>query len=197
MVRFVLIRPGSTEFDEQGRIKGTLDIPLSPCGRTEVDKLVADLAAEKIDALYTAPCQCALETAQALAVARKLKTKTLPELHNLDHGLWHGKLIDELRQSQPKVYRQCQEHPEAVCPPEGESFAEALERATTLVERLTAKHRNKTVALVVPEPFMSVVRTALDDSEIGDLWKVECAPASWQTIEVGAAAVPPPGVRGA
>ena len=29
MVRIVLIRPGSTDFDEQGRITGTLDIPLN------------------------------------------------------------------------------------------------------------------------------------------------------------------------
>lgn len=27
MVQIVLIRPGSTDYDEQGRIQGTLDIP--------------------------------------------------------------------------------------------------------------------------------------------------------------------------
>ena len=29
MIQIVLIRPGSTDYDEQGRIQGTLDIPLS------------------------------------------------------------------------------------------------------------------------------------------------------------------------
>jgi len=29
MLKIVLIRPGSTDLNEQGRIKGTLDVPLS------------------------------------------------------------------------------------------------------------------------------------------------------------------------
>ncbi len=30
MLEVLLIRPGATTFDEDGRIKGSLDIPLSP-----------------------------------------------------------------------------------------------------------------------------------------------------------------------
>ena len=36
MVQIVLIRPGSTDYDEQGRIQGTLDIPLNEQGTREV-----------------------------------------------------------------------------------------------------------------------------------------------------------------
>ena len=36
MVQIVLIRPGSTDYDEQGRIQGTLDIPLNDQGADEV-----------------------------------------------------------------------------------------------------------------------------------------------------------------
>lgn len=188
MVRFVLIRPGSTDFDEQGRIKGTLDIPLSEGGQCQVSQLVHDLAGEKIHFLYAAPCQCAQQTATAVATQHRVKAKVLTELVNLDHGLWHGKLIDELRQTNPKVYRQWQEHPETVCPPDGESLAEALERASGVIGRLTLKHAGKTVALVVPEPLLSLLRSAIDESDIGDLWKVECAPAAWQVLETGTAA---------
>lgn len=185
MVRYVLIRPGSTDFDEQGRIKGTLDIPLSELGQTQVSQLVHDLACEKLQFLYSAPCQCAQQTALAIAKHHRLKTKVLNELANVDHGLWHGKLIDEVRQTNPKVYRQWQEHPETVCPPNGESLAEGIERATTLITRLSSKHVGKTVGLVVPEPLLSLIRSVIDDSDIGDLWKVECAPAAWQVLEPG------------
>jgi broad specificity phosphatase PhoE len=194
MVRFVLIRPGSTDFDEQGRIKGTLDIPLSPGGQTQVSQLVHDLAHETIHFLYTAPCQCAQQTAAAVATHHRLRAKVLNELANLDHGLWHGKLIDEVRQSNPKVYRQWQEHPETVCPPEGESLSEGLGRATAVIERLSIKHAGKTVALVVREPLLSLLHSAIDDSDIGDLWKVECAPAAWSVVTADPANVR---VRGA
>ena len=36
MLKILLIRPGVTDFDEQGRIKGTLDIPLNENGTAQV-----------------------------------------------------------------------------------------------------------------------------------------------------------------
>jgi broad specificity phosphatase PhoE len=195
MVQFLLIRPGSTDFDEQGRIKGTLDIPLSDVGVLQVGRLVGDLHNHEIDHLYSSPCRSAEQTAKALAADHKLKIKLLDELQNLDHGLWHGKLIDEVKHSQPKVFRQLQDHPETVCPPEGEPVGDAMSRAKAIVERLRRKHKTGTVALVVPEPLACLVVAAFQQSEVGDLWKVECQGGDWQMIEprtpVAAATVGP------
>src|SRR5689334_3015534 len=124
MLQILLIRPGSTEMDEQGRIKGSLDLPLSDSGRHQAAQTANELATVKIDYLYAAPCQCCLETANAVALRHRLKVRTLETVQNLDHGLWHGKLLDELKQTQPKVFRQLQEHPETVVPPCGEPVAE-------------------------------------------------------------------------
>src|SRR5687768_1732378 len=135
MIQFVLIRPGSTEFDEQGRIKGTLDIPLSDIGLHQVGRLVGELHDLPIDQLYSSPSRAADQTAQAIAADHRLKVKKLDDLANLDHGLWQGKLIDEVKHSQPKVFRQLQDHPETVCPPEGEPVGEAIGRVKALVQR--------------------------------------------------------------
>jgi broad specificity phosphatase PhoE len=183
MVQILLVRACSTDFDEQGRIKGTLDIPLNEVGEGQVSQLVADLHDTDIDYLYTSPCRSALQTAEALAADHKLRTKTLVELQNLDHGLWHGKLIDEVRVSQPKVFRQLQDHPETVCPPQGEAVGAALERVRSLVARLIRKHGSGTIAVVVPEPLASLVSSILG-SEMGDLWKAECQCGGWQKIDV-------------
>ena len=184
MVQFLLIRPGSTDFDEQGRIKGTLDIPLSEVGAVQVNRIVGELHAIAINHLYTSPCRSADQTAQAVAADHKLKVKSLADLQNLDHGLWHGKLVEEVKHSQPKVFRQLQEHPETVCPPEGEPISTALERVRSTIARLTRKHKSGTIALVVPEPLASLVRSILQHSDVGDLWQAECEGGSWQLIDV-------------
>ena len=184
MVRIVLVRPGSTDFDEQGRIKGTLNIPLSPNGTCQVERIVADLAGLKFDQVYTSPCKAAEQTADAIAAAHRLRAKRLDDLHNLDHGLWHGKLVDEVRYSQPRVYRQLQDHPETVCPPEGEPVGEALSRVQTVIARILKKHRKGVIALVVPEPLASLVRSTLQHCDVGDLWKAECECGGWLTIDV-------------
>jgi broad specificity phosphatase PhoE len=183
MVQMLVVRAGATEFDEQGRIKGTLDIPLSEAGQGQVGRLIADLHEAKISHVYASPCRSAQQTAELLAADHKLKVKTIDELQNLDHGLWHGKLVDEVRVSQPKVFRQLQDHPETVCPPQGEPVGAALERVRAAVSRLIRKHRSGTVAIVVPEPLASFVRVALGDAELGDLWKAECEAGGWQMIE--------------
>jgi len=184
MVQVLVIRAGSTEFDEQGRIKGTLDIPLSEAGQEQVVRLVAELRKTAIDHVYASPCRSAQETASTLAADHKLKFKTVDELQNLDHGLWHGKLIDEVRVSQPKVFRQLQDHPETVCPPQGEPVGVAVERVRLLISRLIRKHKSGTVAIVVPEPVATFVRVALSDVDLGDLWKAECTGGGWQMIDV-------------
>jgi len=193
MVKMLVVRAGSTDFDEQGRIKGTLDIPLSEAGQGQVGRLIAELHATQINQLYASPCRSAQQTAESLAVDHKLKIKTLDELQNLDHGLWHGKLIDEVRLSQPKVFRQLQDHPATVCPPQGEPVGTALERVRLLISRLLRKHRSGTVAIVVPEPLASFVLAVLSHAELGDLWKAECDVGGWQMIDVQPEKVAVPG----
>lgn len=184
MVQVLLVRAGCTDFDDQGRIKGTLDIPLNEAGEGQVAQLAAELHSIKIDYLYSSPCRCAAQTADAIASDHRLKVKTLDDLQNVDHGLWQGKLIEEVRTSQPRVFRQLQDHPETVCPPQGESIGAALERLRELMARLLRKHRSGIIAFVVPEPLTTLVRSILSDCEVGDLWKAECAGGGWQLIDV-------------
>ncbi len=190
MLRIVLVQPGSTDFDDQGRIKGSLDIPLSVNGTGQVARTVEELAVEPIEAIYSATCQSALQTAQAIAAPRHLKVKTVPKLKNLDHGLWHGKLIEEVRQNQPKIYRHWRENPESACPPEGESIAAARERARSAVAKILKKHRQGTIALVIPEPLASVVRGFLRNDELDDLWQAETDIGGWTLIEIPTGEVP-------
>jgi len=184
MVQILLVRPGSTDFDEQGRIKGTLDIPLSEAGNSQVNRIVLELHETKIDHVYSSPCRCAEQTATSLAKDHALRVKRLGDLQNLDHGLWHGKLIDEVRHSQPKVYRQLQEHPETVCPPDGEPVGAAFDRVKASFEKLLKKHKSGVVAIVIPEPLLTLVRSLLGETEVGDLWKAECEEGGWHAIEV-------------
>jgi broad specificity phosphatase PhoE len=184
MLNIILIRPGSTDFDEQGRIKGTLDVPLNEQGNEEVAQTIDEMDELSITAVYCSPNQCAVETAEAIAAVRDLKAKQLADLRNLNHGLWHGKLVEEVKRRQPKVYRQWQENPEGICPPEGELVSAMRARVGAVLAKLSRKHKDETIALVAPEPLASVVRSQLKETGLGDLWKVECDSGGWEMLEV-------------
>jgi probable phosphoglycerate mutase len=184
MLKILLIRPGATDFDEQGRIKGTLDIPLNDKGTSQVAKTIDELAGEEIDAIYISPCQCCEQTAELFTKSREIKVKSLKGLTNLNHGLWHGKRIEEVKQQQPKVYRQWQEHPETVCPPEGERLSDVTIRVETALAKLMKKHKDGVIALVVPEPLTSVIASLLNESTLGDLWQAECRGGGWEAFQL-------------
>ncbi len=184
MIRVILIRPGTTDYDEQRRIKGTLDIPLNEFGNDQIVRASNELADQSIEVVYSSPCQSAEETATVLSAALGIKTKTVEKFRNLDHGLWEGKLIEEVKATQRKVYRKWQEEPDSVCPPGGETVQAARQRVQTALEKILKKHKSGAIAVVVPSPLASIVRCQLAQGELGDLWQAENDCGTWVSIDV-------------
>ena len=184
MTQIVLIRPGVTEYDRSGRIQGTLDIPLTQQGREQTAAIADALREHPLEAIYTAPCRASVETATLIASALAVKLKQLDKMRNLDCGLWQGMQIDEVRRRQPKAFKQWQEHPELLSPPEGETPAEAEQRIAASLEKLCKKHKQGTVALVVPEPLAGIVRAHLLDTELAEFWADSSTCGTWEILSV-------------
>lgn len=184
MIRIIIVRPGATDFDEQRRIKGDLDIPLNASGNGQISQTASEVTELGIQVVFAAPCQASHETAQLLADRLGVKTKQIDQLANLNHGLWQGLLIDDVKSRQPKVYRQWQEQPESVCPPEGEMVSNAQIRVNPFLDRILKKYRNGCVAIVVPEPLATIVKCRLQDDQLPDLWQVEKECGSWEILNI-------------
>jgi probable phosphoglycerate mutase len=82
-------------------------------------------------------------------------------------------LVDEVKIKQPKVYRQWQEHPENVCPPDGEMLSEAVERIDSALEKMAKRHRNGSIGVVISEPLATLLAARLEGRAVGDLWKTQ------------------------
>ena len=180
----VLIRPGSTDYLEQKLIQGTLDVPLNAEGNAEVKRLIEELSPLGLDALYVSESEPAMQTAEALAEAMDLRCRKLDRLRNLDHGLWQGMSIDEIRRKQPKVYRQWQDTPECVCPPQGETLEEADDRVRLAMAKIMKRHKGGVVGLVVPEPLASLVRRHFTHGTLGDLWQAAQERGNWELLSL-------------
>lgn len=189
MAKVVIVRPGKTDFDEQRRIQGVLDLPLSESGANQVRKLATELCGTVWDAVYSGPCKSAQLTAQAIANS-KVKVKIEKQFTNLDLGLWNGKLVEDLKHCQPSIYRQWQEEPESVSPPAGETIEMMRSRIAKALSKLLKKHREETIAVVLPEPMATIVACWLAGKEIGNLWKSSDKCGTWEAIEFAAEDLP-------
>jgi broad specificity phosphatase PhoE len=161
MCQVVLIRPGSSIYDEQNRLQGVLDIPLSERGRGEVARMVQRLSRSlngfALSALYCGPAENVVRTAEIVGNALGLRAKRIDEFRNLDQGLWQGLHIDEIKRRNTKVFRQWIDDPETICPPLGETMESALERVKAAFRPLLKRHHDEAIGLVVAEPLATIV----------------------------------------
>jgi broad specificity phosphatase PhoE len=185
MTRVVLIRPGATLYDDQNRLQGVLDIPLSDRGKAEAAALADRLQGVDLAALYASPGESSTRTAEAVGRVAGLRPKRLDDLLNLDLGLWQGLQRDEIRRRHGKVFRQWLDDPRTICPPQGEPIDDALERVRDTLKPILRRHRDETIALVVPDPLALLVAgfllrsncyEQLDDPHTGSLETLDVAP---------------------
>ena len=186
MLHIVLMRPGSTDYDLQQRIQGSLDIPLNEQGAAEAAQMAEQLRDKEIETVYAPASQPARQTAEIVAKTLGIKHKQINRLQSLNQGLWQGMLVEDVRHKQPKVYRQWQEQPENVCPPEGEMLSEADDRVRTAVAKLLKRHKEGTIGLVLPEPLLSLARRFITRGELGDLWKAPNGHGRFEILAVEA-----------
>ncbi len=163
MTQVVLIRPGATVYDEQDRVQGVLDVPLSDRGWAEVAGLAESLAGLglSLSALYCGPGENAVLTAEAVGKALGLRPRKIDDFRNLDQGLWQGLQKDEIKRRNTKVFRQWKEDPLTVCPPCGEMVASAIERVKSALKPLIRKHRGEAIALVACDPIIQLIACQL------------------------------------
>ena len=187
MLKVLLIRSGNTEYECQGRIQGTLDVPLSEDGRKQVEDLADALRQQQIETLYYGPCKCAQQSMEIINQKLDVKTKKLDAFQDLDHGLWQGMLIEDVKTKQPKVYKQWQEHPESVCPPDGETVQQVRERVQVALTKLAKKHKDATIGILVAEPLMTVMHSMLAQEAVAGMWGNDNQDSSqWELLELPA-----------
>lgn len=159
MSTVVLVRPGCTDFDEQKRIQGSLELPLNDRGYGQLAKVIDVIRDQPVKAVITGPCEPCRSTAEAVAHALDVTIKEKQALCNLDQGLWQGLCIDEIRKKFPKVFKQWKEAPETVCPPEGETVEIAVERMISALKKPLKKY--DCFVVVASEPLASLVSFTL------------------------------------
>jgi broad specificity phosphatase PhoE len=145
LLNLLLVRHGLTDWNEEGRLMGRVNIGLNSRGRAQVASLVESLRGLPIARVLSSPQQRALETATPIAEALGLGVETDPEIDEVWLGRWQGKTIPELR-GDPDLERYL-EDPTYECDAI-ESTVRVQERVVAVTERLRANKNGQALLLV-------------------------------------------------
>lgn len=144
--RVLLIRHGDTAASQEGRFTGATDIPLSKEGRVHASELAVRLARYPIDAIYASSMQRARETAEFIARVHGMVVVPVPELREMNHGVWDGKNREEIiKASGPGPIAEYNRDPFHFRPEGGESGEDVLKRAAPAMQKLVRDHPSQTI----------------------------------------------------
>ena len=150
----------------------------------EQAQIVADLlGTEPLAAVYSSPRERAYYTAREIAEPHDLKVEIADALDELDFGRWTGLAFDDL-EGDPD-WQAWNEARATARPPEGESMAEGVERATAALASLAAQHPGEVIAAVSHCDIIRGVIASYLGLPLDNLLRFDVDPASVSRLAVG------------
>ncbi len=101
----ILWRHGNTDWNNDGRIQGQLDVPLNSMGLAQATAAAGRLALLKPDLVISSDSSRAWQTAAALTDVYYTPIEREPRLRERSFGPWEGLTIDQVRERFPDSHR--------------------------------------------------------------------------------------------
>lgn len=181
--RLYLIRHAETEWNNSSRYQGHVDVALSPRGRRQATLLCERLREEKLAAVYTSDLIRARETAAIIARAHGLSVVSMPELRELNFGLWEGLTYQEIAAAYPVDLEEWLANPAEKQVPGGESFAQLQKRVCSAITGIIARHPGQEVAVVSHGGTLLTIILSLLGLGLEKLWRFRLDNASLSIVE--------------
>ncbi len=149
MTLLTLVRHGTTEWIEQGKLHGILDSPLSEKGYREARLATEALKGQRFDAFYTSPLGRARQTAEVIAEVVGLTPILMDDLREMDFGWLEGRHYFSLDNVPPLVRLLLAARFAAVVRISGEGRARFGQRVAGAAREIARKHPDQRVLAVV------------------------------------------------
>lgn len=144
-----LVRHGETNWNLNYKVQGKIDIPLNENGLNQANMLAQFFENKEIDAIYSSNLIRAYETAKIISLKVKKQIVTLPELQEINMGVWEGNLWDNIAIEYKDFIIKWENDKENIPIPEGESYGQVQKRVYKTFKNILAKHKQNDKIVIV------------------------------------------------
>ena len=173
--RLLLVRHGETDWNREGRFQGQIDIPLNATGRSQAEAAGRFLAPVPIDRAYTSCMARPRQTAEAILASHPgVPLTSSTGLVEIGHGLWEGRLEQEIAEGWPQLLADWKRAPQTVQMPEGETLQQVWDRSLSTWARIAASLGDDETALVVAHDAVNkTILCGLLGLQPADIWAIK------------------------
>jgi broad specificity phosphatase PhoE len=145
---FDIIRHARTQWNDEHRIQGQTDIPLSDEGRIQVRRWTKRFPEATFDRMLVSDLTRAKETADILNEVIGAPNAMDPRLREQDWGKWAGFKVKELGRRFPQELQEQIDRGWEFCPPGGESRTQVLTRALSCFSDVARRYPGERILVV-------------------------------------------------
>jgi alpha-ribazole phosphatase/probable phosphoglycerate mutase len=194
VIKIYLIRHGETKDAHPKRYKGSIDVPLSPNGIEQMERLAQHIFKDcsgGLNAVYTSDLIRAKKSAEIISRLFGLQPFVVPELRERNFGIWEGMSFDEIREQYPVEFEAWTRNPLKFSPMDGESTIEVKDRSlkalNTILERQKIGNQESGcagIAIVSHGGIIRIILCHMLDIPLENIFRIEQDFGAYSIIEL-------------
>jgi len=149
--RFALLRHAETEWNQNRRIQGQNNSPLTSEGENQAKQWGQLLKPYRWNRIIASDAARALETTALVNIALKVPVIRDSRLREQDWGQWTGKTVAQLKEEAPQFLADMEAAGWQFCPPAGEDRDAVWKRSQGALKDAHEKWRGEKILLITHE----------------------------------------------
>ena len=179
-----IVRHGQTEWNLLGKTQGHGNSDLTPKGIEQAELLADSMTKYPIDYIYSSDLGRAYQTAEIIGNKLSIEVEKTEALREMNFGTWEGRIIKDIIEEDPELYKMWRNEPHLAKIPQGETLSQIKERTDAFIKEINEKYDGKHIVLVTQSLCARIMLLSFLDSDVKNIYRINQANTALNIIEL-------------
>ena len=183
-ITIYIVRHGQTEWNLLGKTQGHGNSDLTPKGIEQAELLADSMTKYPIDYIYSSDLGRAYQTAEIIGNKLNIEVERTEALREMNFGTWEGRIIKDIIEEDPELYKMWRNEPHLAKIPQGETLSQIKERTDAFIKEINEKYDGKHIVLVTHSLCARIMLLSFLDSDVKNIYRINQANTALNIIEL-------------
>ena len=179
-----IVRHGQTEWNLLGKTQGHGNSDLTSKGIEQAELLADSMTKYPIDYIYSSDLGRAYQTAEIIGNKLNIEVEKTEALREMNFGTWEGRIIKDIIEEDPELYKMWRNEPHLAKIPQGETLSQIKERTDAFIKEINEKYDGKHIVLVTHSLCARIMLLSFLDSDVKNIYRINQANTALNIIEL-------------
>ncbi|MDY2737926.1 histidine phosphatase family protein [Intestinibacter sp.] len=179
-----IVRHGQTEWNILGKTQGHGNSDLTAKGVEQAELLANSMTKYPIDCIYSSDLGRAYQTAEIIGNKLNIEVEKTEALREMNFGTWEGRLIKDIMEEDPALYRQWRNEPHLAKIPQGETLDQIKERTDAFIKEINEKYDGKHIVLVTHSLCARIMLLSFLNSPVENIYRLNQGNTALNIVEL-------------